>query len=1254
MAKKRINRDDVAPKGIFDNVTEGAREAKAQVELLTQAVKLLQASAQKTKSGIQGAGMGDTKGMKEFDAQAKKANQTAEAKLNIDKKLLVEKAKLQQLTAQQNKQIKTTVQATQRLTAEQQRGLGTLQKLEIHNTKLRATRAKLNLETQRGQRILKQINAQLDINNNKIKQSGDAMKKQRMNVGNYGSAISKLRGAMAQLGLAFGVFTMIRNSFNVIKNFEQSQADLASVLGVNTSEMKGLTEQAKNLGATTTFTASQVAELQKELAKLGFSQSEIEGMTESTLLLAEATGTELARAAEVTGATMRGFGLEAHDTQRVVDVMAKSFSSSSLDMEKFATAMGSVAPVAKLAGYTIEETTALIGTMTDRGIDASTAGTGLRNMFLLAGKAGLTLDQALEQINNSSDKTGESFKLFGTRGATLGVVLAENRASTETLTEKLERADGAAKKMAETQRDTLGGAIALLQSAWEGLILKMDEAGGIGDMLKEGIKFLAENLETIVSVIKTAIQIFVSYKTVVLSSALANKVMASSFVQIVRSGKGVSGIMKGIQGSFAKLGQALKANIFGIIILALYKLYEAFNVVKTAGEKMGEIQDKLNDSHADAQVQLAKEKDELDSLVGSIKDTTAGTLEREEAIGKLNERYGVNLKNIKDEKKFLAELDLVQKKILKNIENKIRLMEVEQEFAILGEELVRTEIEQGKLRQEMANAWGQNAFTEFLQGFGDYENTKGVLQDQFKENEKLLKQLKKKKEAARKELAKQMELVAESQKQEKKVVTGDDIDEEDDGTGTVGKVAKLKDLNRQIRDEQIKQIQDKETRDIEARKEETKRAIEDVKATVALKSKKAELIKELEETLQIDLMEIEKSYQDAYNKSQEEFLANQRAIADKIAEDKKAREEKAKQEALDSAQSELDMINKMFEDALKQKELALLQSNKTQEEIDAEMLDFQIEQLEKQIAVYKSMYAQNPELYQGMNDAILDMEIDLANKKRTILKGETDDFKDEMSERIKLAQEATDLITDAFTNSIDKRIEKLDEEMEAHKSRADELAEMAKNGNIQAQESLAEENRLIAEAEAEKAEQEKRKQRVLLVSAFIKAYLSGLDSGDEPAEALTKALTSSALLDQVVANIGSFFDGTEDTGKVGKPLDSNGGRLALLHNNERVMTAKQNKMIGNVSNEEVARVMENKRLGKLVDGNQIAVGWENIMLLDQLNSVGQKLDKVNKTIEDKPETNIELGAITQKTMEIIETKKRGRIKTVSTFKVTPQ
>jgi len=304
-------------------------------------------------------------------------------------------------------------------------------------------------------------------------------------------------GAFAARAVLQGIGKMV----NIVRDFEQANADLASVLGVTTEETEKLTNQQLQLGATTVFTAAEIAGLQKELAKLGFTQEEIIASTEAIQQLAAATNTDLAQAASVAASTVKGFSLTADETQRVVDVMAKSFSSSALDMEKFSTAMAIVAPVAKNAGFTIEETTAQLGILADRGVDASTAATSLRNIFLENSKAGRTFEEGLQLIQKSTDKTKTAFELFGKRGATVATILAENSDQAALLTDSLDNAGGAAQEMADTQLDTLNGQLKLLNSAWEGFILSLEKGDGLmARVARGGIELLSNALTQLTNI----------------------------------------------------------------------------------------------------------------------------------------------------------------------------------------------------------------------------------------------------------------------------------------------------------------------------------------------------------------------------------------------------------------------------------------------------------------------------------------------------------------------------------------------------------------------------------------------------------------------------------------------------------------------------------------------------------------------------------------------------------------------------------
>ena len=164
-------------------------------------------------------------------------------------------------------------------------------------------------------------------------------------------------------------------------DFEQSMAKVQAVSGATGQQFKTLNQLAKDLGASTRFTASEVSELMLNYSKLGFSAGEIEKITGATLNLALATGEDLAKSAEVAGSTLRAFGLDADQMLRVTDVMAKSFSSSALDLDRFSESMKYVAPVAASAGISIEEASAMLAVLANSGVKVSQAGTSLRRII---------------------------------------------------------------------------------------------------------------------------------------------------------------------------------------------------------------------------------------------------------------------------------------------------------------------------------------------------------------------------------------------------------------------------------------------------------------------------------------------------------------------------------------------------------------------------------------------------------------------------------------------------------------------------------------------------------------------------------------------------------------------------------------------------------------------------------------------------------------------------------------------------------
>jgi hypothetical protein len=238
-------------------------------------------------------------------------------------------------------------------------------------------------------------------------------------------------------------------------------------------------------------------------------------------------------------------------------------------------------------------------------------------------------------------------------------------------------------------------------------------------------------------------------------------------------------------------------------------------------------------------------------------------------------------------------------------------------------------------------------------------------------------------------------------------------------------------------------------------------------------------------------------------------------------------------------------------------------------------------------------------------------------------------------------------LTDYFIQQSDKRIEQIDKEIEAAENQFDTLQELAKNGNINAKESLAEQQRLINEANKLKAKEERRKQAIELASSVYQTYNNKVAEGVE--NPLMDTIKDTVLLQQfvntLIGSMPSFMDGTEDTGVNGHGVDGKGGFHAILHPNERVVPKPLNQMIGDLTNEELATIAQEYQNGKVVRGNsQIMSALDTAVLVS-------KLDELKSTIENKPEHNIELGQITTSMIEILDSKKTGNMVKTNRFKV---
>lgn len=359
----------------------------------------------------------------------------------------------------------------------------------------------------------KEIVRQIQKTTAEIARQENALRNYHIGVGNYAGGIQK---AFVKIGAAWmairSAFSLFRNSFNTIKDFEQANTNLGTILGAIKEEMDKLRESALELGRTTEYTASQVTQLQTELAKLGFGPESIQAMQQPILNFATAVGAKLPDAAKLAGATLRIFGLSAHQTEDALDVLALSTNKSALSFEYLNTALSIVGPVAKTFGFSVRDVTALLGSLANSGFDASSAATATRNILLNLADTNGKLAKSLNGPVKSLPELIDGLKKLHARGIDLAgtLELTDKRSvaafntflngadDVKELHDALQDVDGAAKSIAEERLNTVEGSIKLLQSAWEGLVLSFYNSKGtiksVIDILTNGIEGISNLL----------------------------------------------------------------------------------------------------------------------------------------------------------------------------------------------------------------------------------------------------------------------------------------------------------------------------------------------------------------------------------------------------------------------------------------------------------------------------------------------------------------------------------------------------------------------------------------------------------------------------------------------------------------------------------------------------------------------------------------------------------------------------------------
>ena len=214
------------------------------------------------------------------------------------------------------------------------------------------------------------------------KQVGDNFR----NVGNYVGALNTLKTGLAQLGLAFGIGTIVRTGVESIIEFDQAVADLSAITGASGEDLKFFKEQARELGIEVDGGASAVVEAYKLIGsakpELLENAQALNEVTKSAILLSQASGLELPEASKNLTSALNQFKAPAEEAGRFINVLANGAKFGSAEIPEITNALLKFGGVADGFNVSIEESVAMIELLRPSFKESAEVGTALRNIIL--------------------------------------------------------------------------------------------------------------------------------------------------------------------------------------------------------------------------------------------------------------------------------------------------------------------------------------------------------------------------------------------------------------------------------------------------------------------------------------------------------------------------------------------------------------------------------------------------------------------------------------------------------------------------------------------------------------------------------------------------------------------------------------------------------------------------------------------------------------------------------------------------------
>lgn len=498
----------------------------------------------------------------------------------------------------------------------------------------------LTREMQQATQQINQMNSALNQNATSAQHAGNSMAALRDRFGGVSErqatmlqGLDQASGALFATGAAAtiaggAIVAGLGSSVKVAADFESQMAKVGAISGATGGQLSSLTETAKELGASTTKSASEVAVGMQNLAASGFEVNDIIGAMPGIIAASEAAQEDMAMTSETVAAALNAFGMEAKESSHIADVLAQSANQSAAGILDMQYSFKYAAPVAKMLGISLEELSAATGIMADSGIKGEQAGTSLRAALLRlsdppkAAKNALTdlgvtiqdssgkmlpFHDIIGQVGKATEGMGNAQKaaalsnIFGTEAVSgMLAVIEAGPDKLQKLTQGLKDSGGAAADTAKKMQDNLNGSLNQLSGSFETLQISVGNAlipmiriiaDGLG-VLTDAFNALPGPVQTVLTVIVALVGVFLLLAGPALLILGFLPGIIEGFALLAGAMGMTSGALLGVVGTALTVIGVIAAIAIGIALLWSHSetfrsiVYAAIDGVKTAFDSL--------------------------------------------------------------------------------------------------------------------------------------------------------------------------------------------------------------------------------------------------------------------------------------------------------------------------------------------------------------------------------------------------------------------------------------------------------------------------------------------------------------------------------------------------------------------------------------------------------------------------------------------------------------------------------------------